>query len=55
MLQTQTFQPYWVTGYLHFIATTKKQIISFGFVFFPSVFVCSPVASGEAIYFSERY
>lgn len=45
-----------VTGSLDifiFIATFKKQIISGGFVFFHSV--CSPVALGEAIYFSERY
>lgn len=55
MLQTQTFRPYWVTGYLHFIATFKKQIISFGSAFFPSLFVRSPTAAGEAIHFSERY
>lgn len=38
-----------------FIATFKKQIISIGCVFFHSLFVCSPVALREAIYFSGRY
>ena len=45
----------WVTGYLHFYSHFKKQIISVGCVFFHSLFVCSPVALREAIYFSGRY
>lgn len=44
---------HWTSSF--FIATFKKQIISIGFLFFHSLFVCSPVALGEATYFSERY
>lgn len=57
MLQTQTFQSYGVTGYLHFYDHFQEADHFSSFCFLAlSLFVCSPPALGTpAICFSEHH